>query len=127
MLFSVTVGSLVTRSFVDGRGAESALHVIIFDELDSIAKARGSLAGDASGVRDRFVLSADLLSAGSSPAPSLCSCYLYLPSFKSPSIVSVVNQLLALLDGVRSVDNVLVVGLTNRKELIDPALLRPGR
>ena len=38
-----------------------------------------------------------------------------------------VNQLLALLDGVRSLDNVLVVGLTNRKELIDPALLRPGR
>ena len=32
-----------------------------------------------------------------------------------------------MLDGVNSLDNVLVVGLTNRKELIDPALLRPGR
>jgi len=40
---------------------------------------------------------------------------------------SVVNQMLALMDGVRRLDNVLVVGLTNRRELIDPALLRPGR
>ena len=38
-----------------------------------------------------------------------------------------VNQLLSLLDGVDALDNVLVVGMTNRKDLIDPALLRPGR
>ncbi|KAL3921241.1 MAG: hypothetical protein SGPRY_004969, partial [Prymnesium sp.] len=38
---------------------------------------------------------------------------------------SVVNQLLAKMDGVAG--NVLVVGLTNRPELLDPALLRPGR
>ena len=31
------------------------------------------------------------------------------------------------LDGVDALDNVLVVGMTNRPELIDPALLRPGR
>jgi vesicle-fusing ATPase len=40
---------------------------------------------------------------------------------------SVVNQLLAKLDGVEEVNNVLVIGMTNRKELIDDALLRPGR
>lgn len=40
---------------------------------------------------------------------------------------SVVNQLLAIMDGVNSLNNVLVIGLTNRKELMDPALLRPGR
>ena len=38
-----------------------------------------------------------------------------------------VNQLLSLLDGVHALDNILVVGMTNRKDLIDPALLRPGR
>ena len=73
-------------------GSRSQLHVIIFDEIDSIAKKRGSLVGDQSGVRD--------------------SC---------------VNQLLSQLDGVRSGSNVLVIGLTNRPELLDPALLRPGR
>ena len=36
-------------------------------------------------------------------------------------------QLLSLLDGVDALDNILVVGMTNRKDLIDPALLRPGR
>ena len=40
---------------------------------------------------------------------------------------SVVNQLLSKLDGIRALPNVLVVGMTNRRELLDPALLRPGR
>lgn len=40
---------------------------------------------------------------------------------------TVVNQLLAKMDGVESLNNVLVIGMTNRKDLIDEALLRPGR
>ena len=35
--------------------------------------------------------------------------------------------MLSKLDGVNQNENVLVIGLTNRKDLIDPALLRPGR
>lgn len=75
-------------------GEKSPLHVIILDELDSIAKARtgGSGSGDGSSVRD-----------------------------------SVVNTLLAKLDGVSQRNNILVVGLTNRKDMLDTALLRPGR
>jgi vesicle-fusing ATPase len=73
-------------------GDKSALHVIILDEMDAIARKRGSVSGDTTGVRD-----------------------------------SVVNQLLAMMDGVKEANNVLVVGLTNRPELLDPALLRPGR
>lgn len=71
---------------------DSGLHVIIFDEIDAIAKPRGSLIGDGSGVRD--------------------SC---------------VNQLLSKIDGIQEIRNILVIGLTNRKDLIDPALLRSGR
>jgi vesicle-fusing ATPase len=73
-------------------GDESALHVIVFDELDSIARRRGSVSGDTTGVRD-----------------------------------SVVNQLLAKMDGVKEANNILVIGMTNRPELLDPALTRPGR
>ena len=40
---------------------------------------------------------------------------------------AVVNQLLSKLDGVAQRDNVLVIGATNKKELVDSALLRPGR
>jgi len=40
---------------------------------------------------------------------------------------SVVNMLLAKLDGVKSIPNILLIGMTNRKELLDEALLRPGR
>lgn len=40
---------------------------------------------------------------------------------------NVVNQLLAKMDGVDQLNNILVIGMTNRKDLIDSALLRPGR
>jgi transitional endoplasmic reticulum ATPase len=39
----------------------------------------------------------------------------------------VVNQLLTSLDGLERLDNVVVLGATNRPDMIDPALLRPGR
>ncbi|CAB4477536.1 uncharacterized protein OCT59_013110 [Rhizophagus irregularis] len=40
---------------------------------------------------------------------------------------SVVNQLLAKLDGVEQLNNILIIGMTNRLDMIDEALLRPGR
>ncbi|WPF67191.1 MULTISPECIES: proteasome ATPase [unclassified Corynebacterium] len=40
---------------------------------------------------------------------------------------TIVPQLLTELDGVESLHNVIVIGATNREELIDPAILRPGR
>ena len=40
---------------------------------------------------------------------------------------TVVPQLLSELDGVESLKNVIVIGASNREDLIDPALLRPGR
>ncbi|XP_065883640.1 uncharacterized protein [Dysidea avara] len=40
---------------------------------------------------------------------------------------SLVNQLLTLMDGLNEMNNILVIGMTNRIELLDPALLRPGR
>ena len=40
---------------------------------------------------------------------------------------SVVNQLLSKIDGVDSLNNILLIGMTNRKDMIDDALLRPGR
>ena len=32
-----------------------------------------------------------------------------------------------MIDGVNSLNNILVIGMTNRKDLIDEAVLRPGR
>lgn len=72
-------------------GENSPLHVVIFDEIDSICKSRGSTR-DGTGVHD-----------------------------------SIVNQLLSKIDGVDSLNNILLIGMTNRKDLIDEALLRPGR
>jgi vesicle-fusing ATPase len=40
---------------------------------------------------------------------------------------TVVNQLLSMMDGVDALNNVLIIGMTNRKDMIDPAILRPGR
>jgi vesicle-fusing ATPase len=73
------------------QGENSQLHVVIFDEIDSICKSRGSNR-DGTGVHD-----------------------------------SIVNQLLSKIDGVDSLNNILLIGMTNRMDLIDEALLRPGR
>ncbi|HLF99016.1 MAG TPA: proteasome ATPase [Acidimicrobiia bacterium] len=40
---------------------------------------------------------------------------------------TIVPQLLAEIDGVESLKNVIVIGASNREDLIDPAILRPGR
>jgi vesicle-fusing ATPase len=45
----------------------------------------------------------------------------------SATRASAVNQILAKLDGVNAIPNVLLIGMTNRRELLDEALLRPGR
>ena len=65
---------------------------LFFDELDSIAKARGGSLGDAGGAGDR-----------------------------------VMNQLLTEMDGVTAQKLVFFIGATNRPDIIDPALMRPGR
>ena len=40
---------------------------------------------------------------------------------------NVINQLLAKIDGVDQLNNILIIGMTNRIDLIDDAILRPGR
>jgi peroxin-6 len=65
--------------------------VLFFDELDSLAPARGR-GSDGGGVMDR-----------------------------------VVSQLLTEIDGINGNDGIFVIGATNRPDLIDSGLLRPGR
>jgi proteasome-associated ATPase len=40
---------------------------------------------------------------------------------------TIVPQLLAEIDGVEKLDNVIIIGASNREDMIDPAILRPGR
>jgi cell division protease FtsH len=72
------------------KARQSAPSIIVFDELDSFASARGTYTG--SGVEH-----------------------------------SMVNQLLTEMDGFHKEEMVFVVGTTNFAEILDPALLRPGR
>jgi len=74
------------------KARQAAPCVLFFDELDSIARARGSSAGDAGGAGDR-----------------------------------VINQILTEMDGMGAKKNVFIIGATNRPDIIDPAILRPGR
>merc|ERR1711935_171012 len=66
--------------------------VIFFDEMDSIAKTRGSGGPGSSEAGDR-----------------------------------VINQILTEIDGVGARKNVFVIGATNRPDILDPAVIRPGR
>lgn len=66
--------------------------ILFFDELDSIAKARGMGSGGGSEAADR-----------------------------------VINQILTEIDGIGAKKNVFVIGATNRPDILDPAITRPGR
>eukprot|EP00578_Thalassiosira_sp_NH16_P014836 CAMPEP_0181126966 /NCGR_PEP_ID=MMETSP1071-20121207/27930_1 /TAXON_ID=35127 /ORGANISM="Thalassiosira sp., Strain NH16" /LENGTH=935 /DNA_ID=CAMNT_0023212641 /DNA_START=50 /DNA_END=2857 /DNA_ORIENTATION=+ len=66
--------------------------ILMFDEMDSIAKTRGSGGPGSSEAGDR-----------------------------------VINQILTEVDGVGARKNVFVIGATNRPDIIDPAVIRPGR
>ncbi len=45
----------------------------------------------------------------------------------SRAVERVVNQILTEMDGLEELDGVVVIGATNRPDILDPALLRPGR
>lgn len=66
--------------------------ILMFDELDSIAKTRGGSGGGSSEASDR-----------------------------------VINQILTEIDGVGARKNVFVIGATNRPDVLDGAVIRPGR
>jgi transitional endoplasmic reticulum ATPase len=47
--------------------------------------------------------------------------------YGSHVIESVVNQILTELDGIERLESVMIIGATNRPDIIDPSFLRPGR
>ena len=49
------------------------------------------------------------------------------PEADTAALTLAVNQLLTKIDGVDSLNNILLIGMTNRKDMLDEALLRPGR
>jgi transitional endoplasmic reticulum ATPase len=81
------------------RARQAAPCVIFFDEIDSIAATRGGGMGDIEGSG----------SSGYGGAGRMLS------------------QLLTEMDGVQEMQGVMVVAATNRADMIDTALLRPGR
>jgi peroxin-6 len=110
---------------VFARAREAKPCVVFFDELDALAPNRGR-AGDSGGAIRCIQLVAALsrLHSMSFLFPPYLRCVLFVHAGVMDRIVS---QLLAELDGLQSGTDVFVVGATNRPDLIDPALLRPGR
>ncbi len=86
------VRELFKEAEKDMKNHDDGLHVIIFDEFDSLCKKRGASSGVSGDVNDKIV-----------------------------------TQLLSKIDGVDSLNNILLIGMTNRIDLIDPAILRAGR
>lgn len=92
VLSRIFVTLAILTLFLVLQARQAAPCVLFFDELDSIAKARGGNIGDGGGAADR-----------------------------------VINQILTEMDGMSTKKNVFIIGATNRPDIIDPAILRPGR
>mmetsp|Transcript_27199 Transcript_27199/g.47165 ORF Transcript_27199/g.47165 Transcript_27199/m.47165 type:complete len:846 (-) Transcript_27199:101-2638(-) len=82
--------SNVRQLFDKARGASPC--ILFFDEIDSIAKPRGSGQSGGGEAGDRIV-----------------------------------NQILTEIDGVGAKKSVFVIAATNRPDMLDPAIMRPGR
>lgn len=66
--------------------------ILFFDEIDSIARARGRGVNSNSETSDR-----------------------------------VINQILSEIDGISGTKNLFIIGATNRPDILDPGIMRPGR
>ena len=96
--------------------------ILMFDEMDSIAKTRGS--GEYSHQSFHYYLPLN--------QSLIFSFITYCPRFiggpgSSEAGDRVINQILTEVDGVGARKNVFVIGATNRPDIIDPAVIRPGR
>jgi proteasome regulatory subunit len=58
---------------------------------------------------------------------ALCAKRIELGTSGEREVQRTFMQLLAEVDGFKSLDNVKIIGCTNRKDILDPAILRPGR
>jgi proteasome regulatory subunit len=58
---------------------------------------------------------------------ALCAKRIELGTSGEREVQRTFMQLLAEMDGFKSLDNVKIIGCTNRKDILDPAILRPGR
>jgi proteasome regulatory subunit len=100
--FIEIVGSEIVQKFI-GDGAK------LIKEIFQLAKAKGP-----------SIVFIDELDA-------LCAKRIELGTSGEREVQRTFMQLLAELDGFKSLDNVKIIGCTNRKDILDPAILRPGR
>jgi len=100
--FIEIVGSEIVQKFI-GDGAK------LIKEIFQLAKAKAPA-----------IVFIDELDA-------LCAKRIELGTSGEREVQRTFMQLLAELDGFKSLDNVKIIGCTNRKDILDPAILRPGR
>lgn len=105
----------------NGDATRSALHVVVIDEIDAVFRRRS--AGEDAGEQTRVSFVVNVGEYCKLVDTTIFISYTVILLKKA----SVVNQILSKLDGVNAIDNILMVGMTNRRELLDSALLRPGR
>lgn len=114
--------------------------ILFFDEIDSIGQRRKKMLqnvyqndclftfiGSAFPFSSSFVDKSELLPIQKSKSPLDSNNEPIISPYDDGDKLSLLMQLLIELDGIRSVKKVLVMGATNRVDVLDQALIRPGR
>ena len=122
--------------------------IIFFDEIDSIGKRRSHIIQNPAGTDNLFNIVSNTswnMSEAFSNAIPYQTTYINDPISERETLkmtssmqsdtteqqnsdqLSLLMQLLIELDGLQSTKKIVIIGATNRVEVLDPALIRPGR
>jgi transitional endoplasmic reticulum ATPase len=99
--------------------------ILFFDEMDSIARARGGGAGGGSSDTSDRVINQILVRL--SLATQALDEHLSTAFRFALTLVAIVNLFQSEIDGMGSGKTLFIIGATNRPDILDPGIMRPGR
>jgi len=103
--------------------------IVFIDEMDTLAQKREQVLQDPMGADEILEFLSNISLSKSHPAniTEKISETVSLQQDMHKEKLRILMQFLVELDGIQGRDGVVVIGATNRPEMLDPAVLRPGR
>jgi len=110
------------------KAKENAPCLVFVDEIDAVGRSRGTGIGGGNDEREQARLALPSCSAQRTRRTRRHTlCLISSPRLTRLTPSQTLNQLLTEMDGFEGNTGIIVIAATNRADILDPALMRPGR